>query len=50
MREMRNWLAEGNNYDRLLIGLVGLVLVPVLYVPVEWVVLNLWCGIYGLIN
>ena len=48
--EMRNWLSEGDNYNRLLIVLVGLVLVPILYVPLEWAILNIWCGIYGFLN
>lgn len=43
-----NWLAQNNNYDRVLIGIVGLFGVAILYEPVYWAVLNLWCSIYGI--
>ena len=45
---MKNWLAQNNNYDRFLIALAGLVAVAILYEPLYWVLLNLWCSIYGI--
>jgi len=47
---MKNWLAQNNNYDRFLLGLVGLFGVAILYKPVYWAVLNLWCSFYVLFN
>ena len=47
---MKNWLAQNNNYDRFLIYLAVGASIAILFEPLYWVILNLWCGIYGIIN
>jgi len=47
---MKNWLAQNNNYDRFLIALTFVVAIVILYEPLNWLVLNIWCSIYGIFN
>ena len=45
---MKNWLTQNSNYDRFLIALTFVVACVILYKPLYWVLLNLWCSIYGI--
>lgn len=48
MKQNKYWWKDPlTNYDRFLIGMIGLFGVAILYEPVYWAVLNLWCMGYG---
>jgi hypothetical protein len=50
MKRNKYWYKENlTNYDRFLIGMIGLFGAALLYEPIYWTGLNLWCSFYGLI-